>query len=70
MGTTYEIWCGGRLVSIRNTHSSRREAVTEYLRSLGGGVDEIVRHSEESSPAAVANWLRDDVRRLALAGRI
>jgi hypothetical protein len=43
MGTTYEIWCGARLVSIRNTSSSPRQAVIGYLRSLGCEVNEIVR---------------------------
>jgi hypothetical protein len=41
MGTTYEIWCGGHLVAFRNTASSPRQAVLEYLRSQGCNADEI-----------------------------
>ena len=48
MGTTYEIWCGGRLVAIRNTTSSPRQAAIEYVSSLGCGLDEVVKHGRSA----------------------
>jgi len=43
MGTTYEIWCGGRLIAFQNTRLSRLKALAEYLRSAGCRDDEVVR---------------------------
>ena len=34
MGKSYEVRCGKRLVSLQHAHSAR-EAVIEYLRSMG-----------------------------------
>ena len=47
MGTTYEIWCGGRLVAFRNTKAPGRKAVVEHLRSVGCRDDEMVRVGRE-----------------------
>jgi hypothetical protein len=34
LGTSYEVRCGRRLVSLQSAHTAR-EAVIEYLRSMG-----------------------------------
>ena len=40
MSTSYEVRCGKRLISLQNAHSAR-EALLEYLRSVGCHEDEI-----------------------------
>jgi hypothetical protein len=45
MGKTYEVWCGRRLVALRNTRRPAWEAAYEFLRSEGCKADEIVRLS-------------------------
>jgi hypothetical protein len=45
MGKTYEVWCGRRLVALRNTRRPAREAAYEYLCSEGCKEDEILRLS-------------------------
>jgi hypothetical protein len=47
MRTSFEVRCGQRLISLQNAHTAR-EAVIEYLRSLGCRDDEIVSVSANS----------------------
>ena len=50
MGKSYEVRCGDRLVSLQNSRTPR-EAVTEYLRSLG------CRESEMTTVSRIAiSW--------------
>jgi hypothetical protein len=50
MRTSYEVRCGTRLISFQNANTAR-EAVIEYLRSMGCRDDEIM-----SVAADAANW--------------
>jgi len=47
MGKSYEIRCGKRLVSLQNSRTAR-EAVIEYLRSLGCSESEMTTMSRTS----------------------
>jgi len=48
METTYEVWCGRRLVAIRNASGEASEAILAFLSSQGCREDEIVRVSENA----------------------
>ena len=53
MKTSYEVRCGRRLVSIQSSHTAR-EAVYEYLRSLGWPDSEITAVSVDALGCAGA----------------
>lgn len=47
MSTSYEVRCGRRLISLQNAHTAR-EALMEYLRSIGCRDREIVSVSTDA----------------------
>ena len=47
MSTSYEVRCGRRLISLQNAHTAR-EALMEYLRSIGCRDREIVSVSADA----------------------
>jgi hypothetical protein len=47
LSTSYEVRCGWRLISLQNAHTAR-EALMEYLRSIGCRDREIVSVSTDA----------------------
>jgi hypothetical protein len=47
LSTSYEVRCGRRLISLQNAHTAR-EALMEYLRSIGCRDREIVSVSTDA----------------------